>query len=168
MTDRNRAQLHDALWAGQAALAALFFLSGLAKATLSAAVLQGQLGLCPEAPAAVLRVVGLVELAGALGLVLPAATRILPRLTAAAAACLAGVALLGAVLPATGGAAALPLPGLLLAAAGAAIAWGRLGPAPIAPWSLGEDTLLDRKLAASFHALERAAPSGPRRRQGVA
>lgn len=166
MTDRDR--LHDALWAAQLALATLFFLTGLAKATLPAADLQGRLHLVPEAPASILWVVGLVEIAGSLGLVLPAATRVLPRLTAAAAACLAGVALLGAWMPASAGGAALPLPNLVLALAAGAIAWGRLGPAPIAPYGLEVDTLLDRRMAAAFHQLTSAAPNGPARRRGAA
>ena len=145
--DRARLSVNALLWTGQWALAATFFVLGLLKVLLPATDLQLGLHLVPAAPAAILGTVGLVELLGSLGAILPAATGVLPRLSTAAAACLAGVALLGVLVPGTAGAFALPLPNALLALAGGWVAWGRSRWAPIAPLGLREAAREDRQRA---------------------
>ena len=86
-----------ALWIVQGVLAALFALTGAAKAAWSKERLlaSGQSGVAPF-PVPVLRLTGTAELLGALGLVLPQATGIAPVLTPAAAVGL-GVVMLGAM-----------------------------------------------------------------------
>ena len=150
MAETDRRQIHIALWAGQWMLAATWFLLGLAKLLLPAADLQLGLGLVPRAPHGILRVVGLVELVGSLGLVLPAATAVLPRLTPIAAGCLAGEALLGAVVPGSAAALGLVAPNLALLAAAAVVTFGRIAVAPIAPFGLRESTRIDRALAGTL------------------
>ncbi|MHA6759527.1 DoxX family protein [Streptacidiphilus sp. PAMC 29251] len=86
-----------ALWIVQGLLAVLFAATGAAKAVWSKDRLlaSGQSGVAPF-PLPVLRLTGVCELLGALGLVLPRATGIAPALTPAAAIGLA-VVLLGAM-----------------------------------------------------------------------
>lgn len=86
------------LWVLQFVLALLFLFAGGSKLAMSAADLTAQTPL----PAWFLRMVGVLEILGGLGLVLPALLKIQPRLTPIAAACLTGI-MIGAVL------ASLPL-----------------------------------------------------------
>jgi DoxX-like family len=81
-------------------------------------------------PAAV-KLIGLAEVAGAVGVIVPALVHIAPVLVPLAAACLA-VAMVGAVivdLRRAEAAASLPAVVLLLLAVFAA--WGRFGPSPL-------------------------------------
>ncbi|HSR05910.1 MAG TPA: DoxX family protein [Bryobacteraceae bacterium] len=73
-----------ALWIVQIVLALLFLFAGGTKLVMPAAQLTGQTPL----PALFLRFIGVAEIAGALGLILPGALRIRPGLTPLAAACL--------------------------------------------------------------------------------
>jgi DoxX-like protein len=119
------------LWVLQALLAAVFLFSGTFKLALPIDVIQQQLPL----PELYIRAIGVIELLGAIGLVLPALLRIQPVLTPLAAAGLvilmAGATLLTPSL--TGGdvsSAALPL---VLGLLSAFVAYGRARRAPIAP-----------------------------------
>ena len=89
--------MNTVLWVVQGLLAALFALTGAAKAAWSKERLlaSGQSGVAPF-PLPVLRLTGVCELLAALGLVLPRATGVLPVLTPAAAIGLA-VVMLGAM-----------------------------------------------------------------------
>jgi hypothetical protein len=158
-----RSPIDTGLWAGQWALAAAFFTLGLLKAFVPAPELQQGLRLVVRAPEVIVQRVGLVELLGALGVILPAATRILPRLTPAAAACLSGVALLGAAFPETAGGFGLAPPNLTLAALGAWVAWGRAVRAPIAPLGLLAAAGEDRDRAEGSPARDRRPEPRPSR-----
>jgi putative oxidoreductase len=172
MTPSDREEMHLHLWVAQWALAATFHLLGLVKAFVPALDLQQGLNLLVQAPAMVLRPVGLVELVGSLGLVLPAATGILPRLTPLAAGCLAGVAVLGAIMPGTAAGLGLPLPNLLLGLGAAWVAWGRTTRVPIAPLGLREAAREDAVRHAAGHFQggrpARGQPSGSTRRGAAA
>jgi DoxX-like protein len=118
---------HKLLWTLQFLLAALFLFAGGMKLILPIAELTKQSTL----PGSFLRFIGVVEVLGALGLVVPGLTRIRPALTVAAAAGLV-IVMAGAVVltlqsaPAT--AALFPfLVGVLLAF----VAWGRWRLAPL-------------------------------------
>jgi len=80
------------LWVVQAVLALLFLFAGGAKLVMPAAALTAQTPL----PAAFLRFVGLMEILGGLGLVLPGLLRIQVKLTPLAAAGLV-IIMIGAV-----------------------------------------------------------------------
>ena len=75
------------LWTIQGALALLFLLSGGSKLILPSNVLLAQLAL--PLPIWFIRFIGVIEVAGALGLILPQLTRIKPFLTPLAACGLA-------------------------------------------------------------------------------
>jgi uncharacterized membrane protein YphA (DoxX/SURF4 family) len=80
------------LWVIQGLLAALFLFAGVTKLMMPIEALTSQSGL----PGAFLRFIGVVEVLGAIGLILPAATGIRRELTPMAAAGLV-IIMLGAV-----------------------------------------------------------------------
>ena len=122
-----------ALWVAQGVLALAFLAAGAMKLVMPIADLHDALAWTADVPTALVRLIGLAEVLGALGLVLPAATRVRPRLTPLAAAALAldmGVATLFHL--ARGEASAVPAT-LILGAALAFVAWGRAVRLPVAP-----------------------------------
>jgi uncharacterized membrane protein HdeD (DUF308 family) len=76
-----------ALWTAQALLAALFLFAGIMKLVTPIAAMQGPIAL----PGLFLRFIGVVEVLGALGLVLPGLFRMHQTLTPLAACGLVGV-----------------------------------------------------------------------------
>src|SRR5258706_5070483 len=70
--------LRIALWSAQIVLAIVFALAGWTKVSTPAAELAK---MAPGFPLALLRFIGIAELVGAIGIVLPALTRIAPVLT---------------------------------------------------------------------------------------
>src|SRR6266508_892297 len=67
-----------ALWLVQGLLALAFLLAGLMKLTQPMDVLETSMGWPAALPAPLVRFIGLAELLGAIGLILPALTRIRP------------------------------------------------------------------------------------------
>lgn len=125
--------LHLGLWVVQGLLGAMFLAAGAMKATQPIAVLVDTLGWPAAVPAALVRVIGVAELLGGLGLILPAATRVKPMLTPLAGVGLAMVMLLATIFHISHGElGALPIP-LVLGGLAAFVAWGRAAKAPIAP-----------------------------------
>ena len=118
---------HRALWIVQTLLALVFLFSGTTKLILPVAEMTKDTVL----PGWFLRFIGVAEIFGALGLILPALLRIRPGLTPLAAACLV-IIMIGATaitVPAHGvGFALIPATVLLLTAF---VAYGRWRLAPI-------------------------------------
>jgi hypothetical protein len=79
------------MWAMQIVLAVVFGAAGTMKLVRSKAQLAGNphMGWMRLVPEALIKLLGLAEVLGAIGLIVPAATGIAPLLTPAAAACLA-------------------------------------------------------------------------------
>ena len=125
--------LRVGLWITQALLAAAFLMAGGMKLSAPMEQLTASMPWVSGAMGQYVRVIGAAEVAGALGLLLPSATRIMPRLTVFAAA---GLVLLmvgaAATHVARGEFGALVAP-VVLAALSAFVAWGRAVRAPIAP-----------------------------------
>jgi putative oxidoreductase len=125
--------LHVALWVVQGLLGAMFLAVGAMKATQPIAALVDTLGWPAAVPAALVRVIGVAEFLGGLGLILPAAIRVKPMLTPLAGVGLAMVLVLAAIFHISRGElGALPLP-VVLGGLAAFVAWGRAVKAPIAP-----------------------------------
>jgi hypothetical protein len=123
--------LHVSLWVVQLLLAAAFGMAGVMKTTVPIAELARKMVWPGVVPAALVRFIGVSELAAALGLVLPAATRVRPILTPVAAGGLVLVmALAGAFHLSRGEAQMLPI-NLILGGLAAFVAWGRAKKAPI-------------------------------------
>ncbi|GEM48678.1 DoxX family protein [Deinococcus cellulosilyticus] len=123
--------LHITLWVLQILLAAMFVMTGLMKLAMPVSQLAGQLPWVTSVPEFLVRFIGLAELAGGLGLILPAASRIQPRLTGFAALGLVLVMVLASGFHLTRGEGMMVPMNLIIAAIAAVIAWGRLVKAPI-------------------------------------
>ena len=121
------------LWILQVVLAVAFLAAGAMKLTQPLATLAVSLPWTADVPGALVRFIGVAEVLGGLGLVLPAATRILPRLTPIAAAALALDMVLATLFHLARGEAMMAPITLLLVALLAFVAWGRTTRAPIAP-----------------------------------
>ena len=125
--------LHVGLWVVQGLLGAMFLAVGAMKATQPIAALVSTLGWPEAVPAALVHFIGVAELLGGLGLILPAATRVKPVLTPLAGGGLAMVMLLATIFHISRGElGAMPMP-LALGGLAAFVAWGRAVKAPIAP-----------------------------------
>ncbi|WP_433725513.1 DoxX family protein [Nocardia sp. CA-129566] len=121
--------MNAVLWILQALLAAIFAAAGLFKLTRPIDVLADKLGdWVHDFPPPAIRLIGAVEVAGAVGLIAPGALDIVPALTAVAAAGLI-LAMIGAIVvhlrrrefPATG-------VNVVLLVLAAVVVWGRIGP----------------------------------------
>jgi uncharacterized membrane protein YphA (DoxX/SURF4 family) len=77
--------LHISLWAAQVVLGIIFIMPGFLKTTQPIDQLAESMPWVKEAPVALVRFIGISELLGALGLILPAWLRIKPMLTPLAA-----------------------------------------------------------------------------------
>ncbi len=135
MTNEKPGKLFVAsLWVSQFALAFVFFVSGYGKAFLPFEALEQALPYTADMPHWFIRFVGFADLAGAIGVVLPALTRILPKLTVWAAA---GVGTLAACALAwrvfgRGEVMVFPVFAVLILLA-LYVIWGRTRKAPIQP-----------------------------------
>ncbi|SEK35670.1 DoxX family protein [Pacificibacter marinus] len=125
---------HIGLWVAQGLLAAMFLMAGATKLMSGSAELVAMgMGWAENAPFLLIKFIGLAEVAGALGLILPAATRIMPHLTKWAAGGLCVVMVLASgVHISRGEFEVVPVNAILFALA-ALVVWGRTNKAPIAP-----------------------------------
>ncbi|HEX8532353.1 MAG TPA: DoxX family protein [Cytophagales bacterium] len=125
--------LHITLWIAQVLLAAMFLMSGFMKVSQPIDQLSQMLPWASQVPVALVRFIGVSELLGGLGLVLPSLVRIRPRLTVLAAIGLAAVMVFAALFHITRGEYSAIGMNLILAAIALFIAWGRTKKAPIQP-----------------------------------
>lgn len=132
-TTTPRKGLHVGLWVVQALLALAFGAAGLLKLFAPVAQLAARMSWVPHVPEGLVRFIGVSELAGALGLVLPSLTRVQPKLTPLAAAALVAVMVLAAGVHVSLGEAPLTGVNAVLGGLAAFVAWGRFARAPIAP-----------------------------------
>ncbi len=131
LTHGSSRKAHAALWAGQGILGGLFAGVGAAKLLAPMPKLEDKLGWPKEKGEPMTRFIGAAELAGGIGSVLPAATRIAPWLTPLAAAGLNLVMVLAAghhVRRREWNHLALPL---ALGVLAGLVTWGRAAKVPI-------------------------------------
>ncbi|ATB27619.1 DoxX family protein [Melittangium boletus] len=125
--------LHIALWVAQVLVAFAFFMAGTAKLTQPIDELAKTMSWITPSSGPLVRFIGLSEVAGALGLLLPSITRILPVLTGlAGVGCTTIMVLAAGVHLSRGEYSGLTAP-IVLGGLSAFIAWGRLKKAPIPP-----------------------------------
>ena len=122
--------LRVGLWVVQVLLALAFGLSGTMKLALPYAELLKQGAWVAHVPAGLVKFIGVAEVSGAVGLILPAATRIKPFLTPFAAAGFVVIMVLACVLHFSIG--ERPIAQMILGGLAAFVAWGRSRKAPIA------------------------------------
>ena len=121
-----------ALWVVQVLLAAFFIMSAFMKLTTPADQLAASMPWTAGNGTLVV-FTGLVDLAGGLGILLPAVTRILPRLTVLAALGLVVLQVLALAFHISRGEFAMAPMNLGLIALSAFVLWGRGKAAPISP-----------------------------------
>lgn len=120
------------LWIVQVLLACVFGMAGFMKSTQPVdALVNAGLAWTADVPLAMLRFIGVSELLGAIGLILPAATKIKPSLTSFAALGLLTIMILAMAFHVSRGEAqALPFT-IVLGGLAAFVAWGRTTKVPI-------------------------------------
>ncbi|MEU5567635.1 DoxX family protein [Micromonospora musae] len=116
------------LWIVQAVLAAVFVLSGVMKSTQPKEKLSPNLPWVEDFSLGTVRRIGIAELLGGLGLILPAATGIAPILTPIAATCLAVVMVLAAATHLRRKEPSGVAANAVLLVLAVLVAWGRFGP----------------------------------------
>jgi uncharacterized membrane protein len=116
------------LWIVQAVLAVAFGLAGVMKITQPREKLAKSLPWVQDVSDGTLRLIGVTEFAGALGLILPAATGIAVWLTPLAACGLALIMVLAAGFHARRKEPRAIAVNILLLALAVLVAWGRFGP----------------------------------------
>lgn len=122
------------LWGAQILLALAFGAAGVMKLTQPIEALGAMMHWVTVSPDWLVRFIGFVEIAGALGMILPALTRILPFLTPLAALGFAVIQVLAIGTHASLGETGQTLPiNLVLLALSVFVAWFRWKKAPIAP-----------------------------------
>ena len=121
------------LWILQGLLALAFLAAGALKLAMPIADVNDALSWTADLPTALVRLIGLAEVLGALGLILPAVTRIRPHLTVLAAVGLALVMVGATVFHLIRGEYSMMPPTLILGAVLAFVAWGRAVRVPITP-----------------------------------
>jgi hypothetical protein len=123
------------LWIAQLILAAAYGMFGSMKATQPLDQLAQMMTWIPDFPPMFVRGLGVVEMLGAIGLILPALTRIQPRLTVIAALCILVHQFIAVALHLSKGEVGVLGLNVVLIALAAFIYWGRSKKAVIAPRS---------------------------------
>ncbi|HYG15170.1 MAG TPA: DoxX family protein [Bacteroidia bacterium] len=133
MEPKNKSSkaIHITLWVAQVLLAAMFIMSGFMKVAQPISQLSQMLPWAGDMPEALVRFIGLSELLGGLGLLLPSLLRIKPVLTPVAAVGLALIQLLAAGFHVSRGETDAIGMNIVLAAVAVFIAWGRFKKRPI-------------------------------------
>jgi putative oxidoreductase len=124
--------LNRLLWAAQIILAALYFSVGALKLTVPpTALVEMGMGFATAFPQGFVHFIGWAEVLGAIGLVLPAATRILPGLTVLAALGLSLIQVLAMGYHVLRGELPILAVNLALLGISSLILWGRMIEVPI-------------------------------------
>ncbi|MEQ8600448.1 MAG: DoxX family protein [Devosia sp.] len=123
-----------ALWVGQVLLAGVYVMAGLMKVSqpIDALVASG-LTYASDYPELLTRFIGTMEILGAIGIILPAATRILPGLTPLAAVGFSVIQVLAFGLHTMRGEYGVLPVNIVLLALSLFVVWGRLRKVPITP-----------------------------------
>jgi putative oxidoreductase len=114
------------LWVVQVLLACAFGMAGVMKSTQPVeALVQGGMAWAGQMPLAMVRFIGVSELLGAIGLILPAATKIKPFLTPLAALGLLTIMILAMAFHLSRGEVQATPINIVLGGLAAFVAWGR-------------------------------------------
>ena len=130
-SDAGTKGLRVSLWVVQVLLALAFAASGSMKLAVPYAELLKQGAWVDRVPEGLVKFIGVAEVSGAAGLILPAATRIKPFLTPLAAAGFVVIMVLASALHLSLG--ERPFAQVIIGGLAAFVAWGRFRKAPITP-----------------------------------
>jgi uncharacterized membrane protein YphA (DoxX/SURF4 family) len=125
--------LQVSLWAAQVAIFGVFCIAGVMKLTMPVREISRMWPWTGLVPQHFLRFIGMVDLAGGIGILLPALTRIAPGLTVLAALGCAVLQVLAIGFHASRGELSLTPFNFFLLALSAYVMWGRYKKAPILP-----------------------------------
>jgi hypothetical protein len=125
--------LRAGLWAAQALIFFSFGAAGLAKLFTPIPQLAAMMPWTGEHSEAFVRVIGLVDLAGGIGILLPALTRIMPSLTVLAALGCSVLQVFAIVFHVSRGEVAVTPLNFVLLLLALFVLWGRARKAPIVP-----------------------------------
>lgn len=124
---RSTRKIHVLLWTVQVLLALVFLFAGGMKLALPAAMLRGPVAL----PVAFLKFIGVMEVLGAFGLILPSALGIRPGLTPLAAVGLVVIMIGATTVTLIGGMVAPAAIPAVVGSLAAGVAYGRWRVAPV-------------------------------------
>ena len=133
MERKNNKTLNIALWVAQVLLAAMFLMAGIMKATQPIEELSQSMTWVNDFSAGMVRFIGISELLGGIGLLLPALLRIKPIFTPLAALGLFIIMVLAFIYHISNAEYQALGINLILGAIAVFIAWGRYKKAPIQP-----------------------------------
>lgn len=120
--------MNVALWIAQGLLAGVFFMAGAMKLMKPKSELAEQMGWVEHFSASAIKGIGVVEILGALGLILPGITGVVPVLVPSAAVGLGIAQVSAASLHARrGGEGQMIMMNVVFIAVAAFVAWGRFG-----------------------------------------
>jgi putative oxidoreductase len=125
--------VHVLLWILQLSLAVVFAIAGWTKLVEAGEPLKAAVPWIADVPAPLVKLIGLCEILGALGLVFPSLTRIRPHLTPVAASCLTTVMMLAIAFHLYRGDTVVVVVPAALALASAMVAYGRFRKVSITP-----------------------------------
>lgn len=128
----SRTTLHIALWVVQVLVAGFFVMVGWSHALLPFEEIAPQATWMQDVPRGLSLFIGYAEIAGGLGLVVPAVTRVVPWLTSWAALGLATIMLLAIPFHVLKGEASVTWIHALIGGLALFVAWGRWRLAPFA------------------------------------
>ena len=123
--------LNISLWVAQVLLAGMFIMSGFMKVSQPIEQLSQMLPWTKHVPEALVRFIGISEVLGGIGLILPALLRIKPQLTIWAALGLALIMIFAAIFHIVRGEFSAIGMNVILILIAVFIAWGRSKKAPI-------------------------------------
>lgn len=121
-------------WAFQIPLAALFAMTGFSKLTMPLERLAERIIWIPAVPSWGVRLIGFFEFLGALGLILPSVTRVMPKLSVVAAVGLMVVMASASIFHYRRGELEMITANIILGAIAAFVAWSRMFGAKIPPY----------------------------------
>jgi len=130
ITKTNKA-MNISLWIAQGLMAAMFLMAGASKTFQPIAALAESMPWVNDVPSSLVRFIGVSELLGGIGIVLPAILRIKPSLTSLAAWGLVLVMIAAAGFHASRGEYSAVGANVFFVAILAFVAWGRSKKAPI-------------------------------------
>ncbi len=125
--------MHYSLWSVQIVLAASLMWAAWMKLVQPIDQLASMWPWACQVPIALVKFTGVVDLIGALGLIMPSLFQIRPKLTPVAAVALVGLMLCAGLFHVRRGEASAIGVNSMFAILAAFVAWGRLKKAPIAP-----------------------------------
>ena len=125
MTKSNNKALHITLWVMQVLLAIIFIMAGVTKSFQPIDAIAESLPWVLSTPVALVRFIGISEILGGLGLLLPSILRIKPILTAWAAIGLAVIMIFAAIFHGARAEYSGIIANMVFMAVALFIAWGR-------------------------------------------